>query len=175
MSQAFLFWLFSGQSETGIANALARNILSISISCAWVSVDAGYSTSRTHYPDTLLEKAISSLACAAGGIVRLKFWRSSRDPKKGVGTRLLKYRLPENPGILNSPHTSVRGNWLIEGYTNFSHSRWSFAYISQMIFQQMANWKRRKWLGCPLKKSIFDDQIAEMASLNFTALGIVFI
>ena len=30
--------------------------------------------------------------------------------KKGVGTRRLKYRLPENPGILNSPHTSVRGN-----------------------------------------------------------------
>ena len=51
-----------------------------------------------------------SLACAAGGIVRVQFWRRSRDPKKGVGTRHLKYRLPENPGILNSPHTSVRGN-----------------------------------------------------------------
>ena len=30
-----------------------------------------------------------------------------RSKKKGVGTRRLKYRLPENPGILNSPHTSV--------------------------------------------------------------------
>ena len=27
------------------------------------------------------------IACAAGGIVLLKFWRRSRDPKKGVGTR----------------------------------------------------------------------------------------
>ena len=32
------------------------------------------------------------LACAAGGIVWLKFWQRSRDPKKGVGTRRLKYR-----------------------------------------------------------------------------------
>ena len=37
--------------------------------------------------------------------------------KKGVGTRRLKYRLPENPGILNSPHTSVRGNGLVKGHT----------------------------------------------------------
>ena len=27
------------------------------------------------------------IACAAGGIVWLKFWRRSRDPKKGVGMR----------------------------------------------------------------------------------------
>ena len=54
---------------------------------------------------------------------RLKFWRRSRVPKKGVGTRRLKYRLPENPGILNSPHTSVRGNGLVEGYTYVNHVR----------------------------------------------------
>ena len=58
---------------------------------------------------------------------RLKFWRRSRvpkkDQKKGVGTRLLKYRLPENPGILNSPHTSVRGNGLVEGHTYVNHVR----------------------------------------------------
>ena len=40
--------------------------------------------------------------------------------KKGVWTRRLKYRLPENPGILNSPHTSVRGNGLVEGHTYMS-------------------------------------------------------
>ena len=54
----------------------------------------------------------SAIACAAGGIVlagaRLKFWQRSRDPEEKVGTRRLKYRLPENPSILNSPHTSVR-------------------------------------------------------------------
>ena len=35
------------------------------------------------------------IACVAGSIVsaRLKFWRRSRDPKKGVGTRRLKYVL----------------------------------------------------------------------------------
>ena len=43
--------------------------------------------------------------------------------KKGVGTRRLKYRLPENPGILNSPHTSVRRNGLVEGHTYVSHVR----------------------------------------------------
>ena len=41
--------------------------------------------------------------------------------KKGVGTSWrLKYRLPENPGILNSPHTSVRRNGLVEGHTNIA-------------------------------------------------------
>ena len=54
--------------------------------------------------------------------------------KKGVGTRRLKYRLPENPGILNSPHTSVRGN----GLSRAIH----IAYISQFR-EQMANWRRR--------------------------------
>ena len=33
------------------------------------------------------------LACAARRIVWLKFWRRSRDPKKGVGMSRLKYRL----------------------------------------------------------------------------------
>ena len=54
---------------------------------------------------------------------RLKFLRRSRGPKKGVGTRRLKYRLPENPGILNSSHTSVRGNRLVEGHTYVNHVR----------------------------------------------------
>ena len=34
-----------------------------------------------------------------------------------MGTRRLKYHLPEIPGILNSPHTSVQRNGLVEGYT----------------------------------------------------------
>ena len=54
---------------------------------------------------------------------RLKFWQQSRVPKKGVGTRRLKYRLPENPGILNSPHTSVQRNELVEGHTYVNHVR----------------------------------------------------
>ena len=66
--------------------------------------------------------------CAAGGIVWLKFSRRSRDPKKGVGLRRLKYRLPENPGILSGPLTSVRRNGLVKGYTFVNHSRWSFAW-----------------------------------------------
>ena len=43
--------------------------------------------------------------------------------KEGVATRRLKYRLPENPGILNSPHTSVRRNGLVEGHTYVNHVR----------------------------------------------------
>ena len=43
--------------------------------------------------------------------------------KKGVGTKLLKYRLPENPGSLSSPHTSVRRNGLVEGHTYVNHVR----------------------------------------------------
>ena len=39
---------------------------------------------------------------------QLKFCWQSCDLKKGVGTRHLTYCLPENPGILNSPHTIVR-------------------------------------------------------------------
>ena len=54
---------------------------------------------------------------------RLKFWRRSRVPKKGSRDEALKYRLPENPGIFNSPHTSVRGNGLVEGHTYVNHVR----------------------------------------------------
>ena len=43
--------------------------------------------------------------------------------KKGVGTRWLKYHLAENAGILNSPHTSVRGNGLVDGHTYVNHVR----------------------------------------------------
>ena len=68
-------------------------------------------------------RSYRDLACVAGADcvgARLKFWRRSR---VGVGTRRLKYRLPENPGILNSPHTSVRGNGLVEGHTYVNHVR----------------------------------------------------
>ena len=37
-----------------------------------------------HLPRTWAERFV---ACAAGGIVWLKFWRRSHDPKKGAGTR----------------------------------------------------------------------------------------
>ena len=70
---------------------------------------------------------------------RLMFWLGAVFQKKGVGTRRLKYRLPENPGILNSPHTSVRGNGLVEGHTYVNHVRRAFAYISQFNREQMAN------------------------------------
>ena len=43
--------------------------------------------------------------------------------KNGVGARRLKHLLPENPGILNSPHTSVRRNGLVEGLTYVNHVR----------------------------------------------------
>ena len=43
---------------------------------------------------------------------RLSFGGGAVFQKKEVGTRRLKYRLQENPGILNSPHTSVwRNGW----------------------------------------------------------------
>ena len=54
---------------------------------------------------------------------RLKFWRRSRVPKKGSRAKRLKYHLPENPGILNSPHTGVRRNGLVEGHTYVNHVR----------------------------------------------------
>ena len=56
--------------------------------------------------------------------------------KKGVGTRSLKYCLPENSRILNSPHTSVRRNGLVEGHTNVNHVRLSLAYFPR---EQMTN------------------------------------
>ena len=43
--------------------------------------------------------------------------------KKGGGTRRLKYCPPENLGILNSPHTIVRRNGLVEGRTYVNHVR----------------------------------------------------
>ena len=60
--------------------------------------------------------------------------------KKGVGTRSLKilpaFYLPENSRILNSPHTSVRRNGLVEGHTNVNHVRLSLAYFPR---EQMTN------------------------------------
>ena len=65
--------------------------------------------------------SLRSWRCCVGA--RLKFWRRSRVPKKGSRTKRLKYHLPENPGILNSPHTSVRRNGLVEGHTYVNHVR----------------------------------------------------
>ena len=45
------------------------------------------------------------LACVAGGIVWLKFWRRGRDPKKGVGTRRLKF-LAASPLVAALPPDS---------------------------------------------------------------------
>ena len=85
--------------------------------------------------------------------------------KKGVGTRRLKYRLQENPGILRSPHISVRRNGLVEGHTYVSHVRWSFPIKG-------AQWQTGKDVsvcGFPFKKSIIDDQIVLAASPLVTA------
>ena len=77
----------------------------------------------------LVELGLQSIdvdvACVAGGIVwvRESFDGGAVFQKKGVGTWRLKYRLPENPGILNGPHTSVRGNGLVEGHTYVNHVR----------------------------------------------------
>ena len=80
--------------------------------------------------------------------------------KKGVGMRRLKYRLPENHGILNS---RVRGNGLVEGHTYVNHMLDEPSHIFPNLGSDC---------DCDFrfKKSIIDDQIAEMASLNFTAL-----
>ena len=56
---------------------------------------------------------------------RLKYlgsWRHCVGAIKVLAARL-KYRLPENPGILNSSHTSVRRNGLVEGHTYVNHVR----------------------------------------------------
>ena len=55
--------------------------------------------------------------------------------KKGVDTRPLKYRLPENPGILNSARTSVRRNGLVEGHT-YVVSRLNFTALELSLFRR---------------------------------------
>ena len=54
---------------------------------------------------------------------RLSFGGGAVFQKKEVGTRRLKYRLQENPGILNSPHPSLRRNGLVKGRTYVNHVR----------------------------------------------------
>ena len=54
---------------------------------------------------------------------RLKFWRWSRVPKKGSRDEAVEIPPARKPGILNSPHTSVRGNGLVEGHTYVNHVR----------------------------------------------------
>ena len=55
--------------------------------------------------------------------VRLKFWRQSRILKRGSRDEAVEIPLPENPGILNSLHTSVRRNGLVERHTYVNHVR----------------------------------------------------
>ena len=73
---------------------------------------------------------------------RLKFWRRSRVPKKGSRGEAVEIPPARKPGILNGPHTSVRGNGLVDGHTYVNHVRGAFAYISQFR-EQMANWRGR--------------------------------
>ena len=54
---------------------------------------------------------------------RLKFWRRSRVPKKARMDEAVEIPPARKPGILNSPHTSVRGNGLVEGHTYVNHVR----------------------------------------------------
>ena len=54
---------------------------------------------------------------------RLKFWRRSRVPKKGSRDEAVEIPPARKPGILNSPHTSVRGNGLVEGHAYVNHVR----------------------------------------------------
>ena len=89
--------------------------------------------------------------------------------KKGVGTRRLKYRLLENPGILNNPHTSVRRN----GLSRAIHMSVMLDDPSHIFPNYGSRWQTGKDVsdcGFSFKKTIIDDQIVEMASLNFTAM-----
>ena len=52
-----------------------------------------------------LEDVKLLLACVDGGSARLKFWRRSRDPKKGVGTRRLNFA-----AYVASPAGDFRGD-----------------------------------------------------------------
>ena len=54
---------------------------------------------------------------------RSKFWQQSRVPKKGSREEVVEIPPARNPGILNSPHTSVRRNGLVEGHTYVNHVR----------------------------------------------------
>ena len=68
---------------------------------------------------------MEALACVAGGIVGARTNVLTAEPVKAsgeaarrMGRRTLKYRLHENHGFLNSPHTSVRENGLVERSTH---------------------------------------------------------
>ena len=74
---------------------------------------------------------------------RLTCWRRSCVPKKGSRDKAVEIPPARDPGILNSRHTSVRRNGLVEGHTYVNRVRRSFAYISQLR-EQKANWKRHK-------------------------------
>ena len=77
------------------------------------------------------------VACLAGGIVGARNNVLTAEPLKAsgettrtMGKRTLKYRLHENHGFLNSPHTSVRENRLVERkYTRQSNVKWSLVYF----------------------------------------------
>ena len=65
--------------------------------------------------------SLRSWRCCVGA--RLKFWRRSRVPKKGSRDKAVEIPPARNPGILNSRHTSVRRNGLVEGHTYVNHVR----------------------------------------------------
>ena len=48
---------------------------------------------------------------------RLKFWQRSRVSKKWSRDEAVEIQPARNPGILNSPHTSLRRNGLVEGHS----------------------------------------------------------
>ena len=56
-----------------------------------------------HLPRTWAERFV---ACAAGGIVWLKFWRRSHDPKKGAGTRRYFSSLAASPLVGAKSHST---------------------------------------------------------------------
>ena len=52
------------------------------------------------------------LACIASGIVGTRNNFLDSRAARRMGRRTLKYRLHENHGFLNSPHTSVWEKWI---------------------------------------------------------------
>ena len=74
---------------------------------------------------------MKKVACVSGGIVsarEIKFGggadKASGEAARRMGRGTLRYRLPENHGFLNSPHTSVREKRIgREKYTRQSNVR----------------------------------------------------
>ena len=76
------------------------------------------------------------LDCLAGGIVgaRNDVLTSERRSREENGERTLKYRLHENHGFFNSPHTSVRKKRIgREKYTRQSNVKLSLIYFPRTL------------------------------------------